>query len=129
MLSALREPPSIDDDPSDSSHTRGGPDAPHARVPGLCRTARRSPHHGGGRLPSSGPEREEIGGVVAYDEKNDGLVYDILVIPDDQNPTAGRYLFRFVDSHPQHVPSFELRSDDVDAVLEAMRQRNLLPAA
>jgi hypothetical protein len=75
------------------------------------------------------PEADEIGGVVEYDEQSDGLVYDVLVIPDEQNPAAGRYLFRYVDSHPQHVPSFELRSDDVDAVLEAMRQRNLLPTA
>jgi hypothetical protein len=73
------------------------------------------------------PDTDDIGGVVEYDEGRDGLIYDILVIPDEQNPSAGRYLFRHVDSHPQHVPSFELRSDDVDAVINAMRARQLLP--
>jgi hypothetical protein len=74
------------------------------------------------------PDADEIGGVVEYDDAKDSLIYDILVIPDEQNPSAGRYLFRYVDSHPQHVPTFELRSDDVDAVINAMRERHLLPA-
>lgn len=70
-------------------------------------------------------EHDDIGGIAHY--ADEGLVYDILVLPDEQNHKAGRYLFRFIDSHPLHVPSFQLQTDDVDAIIQAMRARDILP--
>ena len=71
---------------------------------------------------------DEIGGVVSYAKDDGNLIYDVLVIPDEQDPSAGRYLFRHIDSHPLHVPCFEFRSDDPDAVINAMKDRGLLQA-
>lgn len=71
---------------------------------------------------------DDIGGVAQYDVDGDRLVYDVLVLPDEQGVDAGRYLFRFVNGSPDFVPSYELQTDDLDAVLAAMRQHALLAA-
>lgn len=71
---------------------------------------------------------DDIGGVAHYDVGNDRLIYDVLVIPDEQGIEAGRYLFRFVNGSPDFKPSYELRTDDLDAVIAAMRAHALLAA-
>jgi hypothetical protein len=73
-------------------------------------------------------EHDEIGGVASYNA-TDELLYDILVIPEDQTPEAGFYLFRFVDGDPTMTPSFELQTNDLDAIIAAMRSKHLLAKA
>ena len=72
-------------------------------------------------------DRDGIAGVAYHEPtREDGLVFDVLVLPDDQHPAAGRYLFRHIDCHPLHVPGFILRTDDVDAVVDAVARATSL---
>lgn len=69
---------------------------------------------------------DDIGGVALYDGPNRELVYDVLVVPDSQDASKGRYLFRFINKDPQHRVVEAVQSDDVDAIVEAMRRRGLV---